>query len=335
MTTDPKLFTDTYKRTVRYIRFSVTDRCNLRCLYCRSGADSFIPHKNILRYEEMEALVRLALSHGINKVRFTGGEPFVRKGFMNFLSRLRAAHPELELRLTSNATRILPYINELKELNIAAINISLDSFDPERFAAITGCDVLPTVRKSLDALLEANIPIKINAVALKTINEPDLPDFIDFARKHPVDVRFIEFMPMGKNTVLNHEHYWPAHDILHALQQYAELKQVKDLNPSAGPAKLFTIKNGLGRLGLITPLSHHFCQSCNRLRITSDGYLRTCLFDDKEYKIRDALRHPRLGINAVDNIIRRATEKKPLGTDFIQTDKSKAITKERMIRIGG
>jgi len=330
----PQPFTDTHERTVRYIRFSVTDRCNLRCLYCRSGEESFIPHDKILRYEEIEQIIRSTLTHGITKVRFTGGEPFVRAGFMDFLTHLRTAFPDLEIRITSNATRLLPHIQALKAVGIAAINISVDSLNPERFAQITGRNVLPIVLETLHALMDANIPIKVNAVALRHFNAVDIPDFVAFAKAYPVDVRFIEFMPMGDNTALSRDQYWPSQEILAALQEHAILTPVTEKRPNDGPAKLYTIEGGIGRLGLITPLSHHFCQTCNRLRITSDGYLRTCLFDDKEYKIRSALRHPRLGMRAVDKIIEKATAKKPLGTDFIN-ENNMSKTKGRMIRIGG
>ena len=299
---------DGHGRTVRYIRLSVTDRCNLRCTYCRSGMETFIPHESVLRYEEMEQLVDMAMDMGVEKVRLTGGEPFARKGFADFLERLRAAHPALDIRVTTNGTLIGPHIQTLKAIGLNAVNLSLDTFDRDKFEQITGRDLFGKVRENMDALLDAGIPFKLNAVAMRGFNDDELPAFIDYAMRHPIDVRFIEFMPMGEGTRWSDSCFWSAPDILDAVKGLVAVAPVEQEQRNGGPARLYTLSGpdgpGLGRLGLISPLSSHFCTSCNRLRITSDGALRTCLFDDREYRLRNALRHPKLGIDFYENLFR-------------------------------
>lgn len=331
--------TDARGREISYLRLSLTDRCNLSCLYCRSEQDRFIPHADIMRYEEMEDLVTLATELGVRKVRLTGGEPFARKGCLGFIERLRHRHPHLDLRLTTNGTLAGPHIAALKDLGLNAINLSLDSFDPQRFAQITGHDQLPLVLDCLERILGAGIPLKINAVALRGLNDDELPRFLDLAREHPVDVRFIEFMPMGLGTAWTKDRFWAAPDILRAAQALVPLRPLPDLHPAdAGPARLYTLEPlsgppAKGRFGLITPLSHHFCHSCNRLRVTPDGRLRTCLFADTEYRLRPALR--RLGLDAVRRILVAANSRKPLGADLLEARRQNAVALKRMNAIGG
>lgn len=343
--------TDLLGRTARYMRLSLTDRCNLRCLYCRSDNETFIPHANILRYEEMMELVALAVRHGVEKVRITGGEPFVRKGCMAFLENLRARYPLLNIRLTTNGTLIAPYINGLRDLGINAVNLSLDTFDRARFVAITGIDAFDRVRATLDRLLQSGIPLKINAVAMRGVNDGELGDFLRFAHEHPVDVRFIEFMPMGEGTRWTHDRFWSAVDILREanhIMPLTEIVPVRGYAPktlhseyserdNAGPARLYDLQ-GAGRFGLITPLTNHFCMQCNRLRITSDGRLRTCLFDDHEYRLREVLRHPHLGIGAAERIMQAAMRNKPVGAQLLEARscaKIAAVADKRMNVIGG
>jgi cyclic pyranopterin phosphate synthase len=304
-------------------------------LYCRSNIQKHcIPHEKVLRYEEFIRLVDLVVEQGIEKIRLTGGEPFVRKGFMDFLRTLHERHPHVDLRITSNGTLLGEYVKALKELEIRAINISLDSLRPEGFLAATGQDLLPVVRRNLDALLAEGIRVKINAVALKGINQQDMKAFLDFARSHPVDVRFIELMPIGNGSWWSKDHFWPADDILAEARKWAELEPCRSNAGYRGPARMFSIVGGLGRLGLITPMSNHFCSTCNRLRITSDGRLRTCLFSDKEYRLRGILRHPRLDARFLSRIIECASRKKPLGVDILRLRQG-AVTAKSMVSIGG
>ncbi|MCL1985994.1 MAG: GTP 3',8-cyclase MoaA [Betaproteobacteria bacterium] len=327
---------DEHDRVVRYLRLSVTDRCNLRCLYCRSTSKQpCIPHEKVLRYEECMRLVDIAVEEGIQKIRLTGGEPFVRKGFVDFLRMLRERHPGMDLRVTSNGTLLGEYIKTLRELKIGAINISLDSLRPEGFLAATGQDLFPVVRRNLDALLAEGIRVKINAVALNGINRQDMKAFLDFARDHPVDVRFIELMPMGSGAGWLQDQFWPADDILAEARKWAELEPCRPDAQDRGPARMFSIVGGQGRLGFITPMSHHFCATCNRLRITSDGRLRTCLFSDKEYRLRGILRHPRLDARFLSRVIELATRKKPLGADILRQRREAAVAARPMVAIGG
>jgi cyclic pyranopterin phosphate synthase len=325
--------TDAYGRTARYLRLSVTDRCNLRCVYCRSNIRN-IPHGEVLRYEELARLADLGVAQGIEQIRLTGGEPFVRKGFMDFVRMLRERHAGVDLRITSNGTLLGNHVRELRELGIGAINISLDSLRPEGFLAAAGRDLLPVVRRNLDALLAEGIQVKINAVAIRGINQQDLRAFVDFARSHPVDVRFIEFMPMGAGSGWSEERFWPAAEILAEARTWAELEPSRPAGGDRGPARMFSLVGGLGRLGLITPMSNHFCAACNRLRITSDGRLRVCLFSDKEYRLRGILRHPRLGARFLAAVLERANRKKPLGVELLRQRQGAPAVKA-MVSIGG
>ena len=200
---------DDHGRTVRYLRLSLTDRCNLRCLYCHSNArHQCIPHEKVLRYEEMIRLVQIVRGMGVGKVRLTGGEPFARKGCDDFLLRLRQRFDDLDIRITTNGTLLEEHIPLLQRIRISAVNLSLDSFDRETFARVTGRDMLPEVLRALDAMLAAGIRVKINAVGLRGINDGQLADFVHAAMTLPVDVRFIEFMPMGSDTLWSSTSAW-------------------------------------------------------------------------------------------------------------------------------
>lgn len=327
---------DAYGREVRYLRFSVTDRCNLRCVYCRNTVgERCIPHTDVLRYEEMLRLVRVAMGMGIEKVRLTGGEPFVRKGCMAFIESLRSAFPNLDIRVTTNGTLLRPHVSALKTAGVNAVNFSCDSLRPATFAAITGTDALREVRASLDAALAAGLRCKINMVGLRGVNSHELSDFIDFARHHPVDVRCIEFMPIGADTRWSEAYYWSAQDILTTAARYATLIPLKGTHTPSGPAMMYAIDGGQGRFGIITPMSDHFCGSCNRVRVTSDGGLRTCLFADTQYRLRGILRHPRLTDAHIRRVLMQAHSAKPLGANILHTRPTIAVTRTRMVSIGG
>ena len=323
-------------RTVRYLRLSVTDRCNLRCLYCHSNArHSFIPHEDVLRYEEMARMVGVMRGLGVRKVRLTGGEPFARKGCADFLVMLRRQFPDIDLRITSNGTLLPQHLDALREARVSAVNLSLDSFDRQTFARVAGRDMLPGVLAALDALLCAGIRVKINAVGLRGINDGQMADFVHAARTLPVDVRFIEFMPMGGDTLWCEDNFWPAAAMLEAARACTPLEPLAPGTGDAGPARMFSLPGGQGRLGFITPLSNHFCEACNRLRLTSDGNLRTCLFADREYRLRPALRHPRLDDDALARMVRAACRHKPLGADILRQRRGAAVALKAMWGIGG
>ncbi len=330
---------DKYGRKVNYLRLSITDRCNLRCLYCSSCYNyKFISHEHILRYEESLALIKLAKDFlGISKVRFTGGEPFVRKGFVDFVEMVFENFPDLDLRITTNGTLLEPFIKRLKKVGLKAINISLDTFAREKFRFITGRDLYNNVIKSIHKSIEEEIKVKINVVALKTINDGEIKDFIKFAHKYPVDVRFIEFMPIGKGSKWQRDFFLSSNEILDKAREVAELEPIMVKKEESGPANMFRIKGGKGRVGLISPLSNHFCATCNRIRITADGRLRTCLFSDREYKLRPLLRSEKIELNKVLDVMRRAVLKKPLGVEILKEKmgSGSSVCTKIMSAIGG
>ncbi len=328
---------DLHGRRVRYLRLSVTDRCNLRCLYCWGGGGMrFIPHDDILRYEEMARLVDVAVESGVEKVRLTGGEPLVRKNVLHLVELVRKRHPAIDLRITTNGTLLESHVAGLRDLGVSTVNVSLDTFRREVFHEVTGRDFLPQVMAGMEAVLAAGLSLKVNAVALRGVNDGELATFVDFARNHRVDVRFIEFMPMGCGTRWNDANFWPADDILARVHDLADLRPVVPDKGGRGPARLFDIVGGQGRFGVITPMSDHFCGDCNRLRVTSDGRLRTCLFADREYRLRPLLRRPKLGVEAVRRVIALANRRKPLGFRLLERMRpGLAVAERRMTAIGG
>ena len=224
---------------------------------------------------------------------------------------------------------------ELKKIGVGRLNISLDTLDRETFKEVTGRDHLNDVLATISACLAAGIRVKVNAVAMKGINDKELGSFIDFARENPIDMRFIEFMPMGDDTKSD-SRFWSADDILEQGLQYATLKKEKVRPENHGPARMYSIEGGKGRLGLISPVSSHFCATCNRLRITSDGQLRTCLFSDRTYRLRNILRNPALDDNALRRVIAAATRDKPLGYHLLeQRSGCEGVCETQMSAIGG
>ncbi|SCY04381.1 GTP 3',8-cyclase MoaA [Desulfoluna spongiiphila] len=282
--------TDSYNRTIDYLRISVTDRCNLRCSYCVPPTPfAHMNHTDILSYEELIRLVRVGISLGIRKVRLTGGEPFARKGLIGFIRELSALEGLEDLAVTTNGTLIADEMKNLKEAGLTRINISLDSLRPERFAKITGKDLFAEVKRTIEGALKTGLnPVKINTVLLDGINGDELEDFARLTFDHPVHIRFIEYMPIGEGS-------GPAHSELLAPAITRRLEALGPLTPvhrSAhdGPAQRFKIKGAKGEIGLISPMTNHFCATCNRLRLTADGHLRPCLLSDAKVNLMDAVR---------------------------------------------
>lgn len=330
------MLADRRGRRISYLRISVTDRCNLRCRYCTGGIKQFIPHKDILRYEELQGIIGTAMDLGVSKVRLTGGEPFMRLGFPDFVREILAQHPGIDLRLTTNGTLLGPHLESLRKAGLKRLNISLDTMDRERFAEITGRDFFPEVHAAILHALELDYSVKINAVGLRGINDDELPAFLQLASEYPIDVRYIEFMPMGGCGRWGPDAVWSSDAILERARQIVSLEEVQDPAPTRGPARIYRIEGGKGRLGLISPLSGHICAVCNRLRLTSDGRLRTCLFSDKEYLLRPLLRHPRLGMRYAADVMRRATLDKPLGEELLRArQETELVCSKGMLSIGG
>ena len=332
-----KLLKDHIGRQARYLRISITDRCNFHCLYCRDPRrENYISHENILRYEEILRFARIMKTLGVGKIRITGGEPFARKNCMGFLLELRKIFPDLQLCLTTNASLLEPWLSDLERFKPQSINISLDSFKDASFAKITGSDSLGIILKNIDSLLSRGLRVKLNAVALRGITDKEIDNFLHAVREMPVDLRFIEFMPMGNSTCWSKERYLASREIFDLINEKAELKPVNSEGRTLdGPAKMFLIKNAKGRIGFISALSDHFCAECNRLRLTSDGKLRTCLFSDKEYALAAMLRNSHVTDNLVLKAVLNAHKNKPLGADILRTKERLAVSGKEMSGIGG
>lgn len=281
---------DNHNRPITYLRLAVTDRCNLRCFYCMPEEGiKYLPKHQVLTYEEMERVVRVLARLGVSKVRITGGEPFVRAGLMPFLHRLSAIDGLNDLSLTTNGVLTAPHVANLAALGVKSVNLSLDTLDRERFRQITRRDELPTVLRTLDALLSAGIQTKINAVVMDGQNTQDLIPLADLTRRLPVDVRFIEEMPFNGEG----SHYpvlrWTHRRIVDELRGYfPDLHKLPD--PPFSTAANYQIPGHPGTIGVIAAFSRTFCGTCNRIRLTAQGTLKTCLYDDGVLDVRALLR---------------------------------------------
>ncbi len=275
---------DNHNREINYLRISVTDRCNLRCVYCmpKEGV-SFIGHDDILRYEELLRIVKIAVKTGITKIRVTGGEPLVRREIIGFLSSLHGVDDLKDISLTTNGVLLENYAEGIFDAGIGRINISLDSLVPERYRAITcGGDLKGVIRGIRKAQQTGFSPIKINVVAIKGFNDDEILDFAKLTLDKPYQVRFIEFMPIGNSAMENSRGYFSNDEIIRRINAFSPLQAVTD-EPGAtsGPARLYTLKGARGKIGFISAMSHGFCSTCNRLRLTADGHLRACLLADE------------------------------------------------------
>jgi GTP 3',8-cyclase len=282
---------DPYKRKINYLRISVTDRCNLRCRYCMPEEGiPLISHQDILTYEEILRIVRVFTSEGISKVRLTGGEPLVRKGIVDFISRLSQIGKIKDLSLTTNGLLLNELAGVLKQAGLQRVNISLDSLKRERFYQITRRDDFERVWSGIEEALRVGLtPIKINMVAIKGLNDDEIEAFARLTSGLPLTVRYIEYMPSGNGEE------WKENDILTIAQIQARLERMGDLIPIPsdrwdGPAKRFRFEGARGEIGLIGAVSSHFCRECNRLRLTPDGKIRTCLFSDDEVDVKEIIR---------------------------------------------
>lgn len=321
---------DALGRNIRYLRLSITDRCNLRCAYCMPKGVVPLRHEDILTYEEMLAVCRTAASLGIDAVKVTGGEPLVRKGCVDFIRRLKELKGIRQVTLTTNGTLLRDALEPLHEIGVDGINISIDSLDPDVFAGITGAErsALPQVLATLERSAALGIPTKVNAV-LTQAAMPALPEVLALARRLPVDVRLIELMPIGEGKRI------PPVPMATALNLCLEL--FPDLHPIAarrgnGPARYFDAKGLKGKIGLIDAVSHQFCAGCNRVRLTSAGLLKPCLGSREGTELRPLLRG-----GATAEELRRAMAdciyRKPAAHSFACP--AETAENEPMNRIGG
>ena len=325
---------DSFKRTHEYLRVSVTDRCNLRCVYCmpEEGFDCLY-HEDILRNEEFIELISLFVNMGIKKIRFTGGEPLVRKGFIDILERTKEIAPNVELAVTTNGVALNNYIDDLYRLGVKKINVSLDTLSKERFLRLTRRDYLSSVLENIDKVLEYNyFEVKLNAVLFdETLVELD--DFISYCLKRNLTLRFIERMPFCEQEADNS---FISSDIL--LTEFAKrgkLIRTEENDSAVACSYDVVLPTGTVHIGIIPPISHKFCSVCNRLRLTADGLLKTCLLSSDEYNIKDCLRAG-ADENVLRTIIQKALGEKGAGHNLNPEHKNETVQSGRkMSSIGG
>ncbi len=281
---------DSFQRQINYLRISVTDRCNLCCIYCSVGSVPHLSRSEILSYEEIQHIVQAAVSMGINKVRLTGGEPLLRPNLGELVRMLSQIEGIDDISLTSNGTLLSEYAVELKEAGLKRVNVSLDTLKKDRFKSITGRDKLGEVLSGIEAARGAGLqPVKINMVVLRGINDDEVIDFAQMSTSQGWHVRFIEFMPFGTPKAEALEMV-SAREIQERIQSLGKLEPYTGKTGN-GPAKYYRLPGARGTIGFITPMTEHFCHSCNRLRLTSDGQLRPCLLDDDEVNLKEPLRN--------------------------------------------
>jgi GTP 3',8-cyclase len=309
---------DPFGRHISYLRVSVTDRCDFRCVYCMAEDMTFLPKAEILTLEELDRLCSAFVRQGVKKLRLTGGEPLVRKNIM-FLFRALARHLESgalqELTLTTNGSQLAKYARELHDCGVKRVNVSVDTLDPQKFTAITRWGKLDKVREGLAAAKDAGLRIKINTVALKGVNEDEIDDLIAWCGREGFDLTLIEVMPMGDiGGEMRLDQYLPLSLVRARLSQKWTLDEIE--YRTGGPARYVNVRETGGRVGFITPLTHNFCESCNRVRLTCTGTLYMCLGQDDAADLRAPLRASESD-EQLEAAIHEAISRKPKGHDFI------------------
>ncbi|MDQ6957003.1 MAG: GTP 3',8-cyclase MoaA [Mariprofundaceae bacterium] len=322
---------DRFARKLTYLRISVTDRCNMRCDYCRPSADAYQaePRSHILQFEEIERIVEVAASLGVSKVRITGGEPLVRRDLPKLIEKIASIDDITDLAMTSNATYLAKHAQELKNAGLNRINISLDTLNPLRFQKLTGGELAP-VLAGIQATKNAGfVPIKLNTVLMKGINDDEVADLIDFASDIGATIRFIELMPM-KQGLDWEKHYISIDDVL-AQENVQARVDIALMQTGNTAARYLPLKSGKGDVGFIMPMSERFCEGCNRLRLTADGGLRSCLPADDQLNLRDLMRNGGSDEDIRSTFLRSALIKPEVGIYNFDGD----TEKRSMIHIGG
>ena len=309
--------TDPFGRTISYLRVSVTDRCDLRCFYCMSEDMTFLPKANLLTLEELDRLCSAFIARGVRKLRLTGGEPLVRRNVMSLirsLSRHLQSGALHELTVTTNGTQLARFAQELVDCGVRRINVSLDTLDPAKFRAITRWGEIDKVLEGIEAARSAGLAVKINAVALKNLNEDEIPSLVQWAHGKGMALTLIEVMPMGEIDVGRIDQYLPLSLVRARLSNQYTLTDLDE--STGGPARYVRVAETGGKIGFITPMTHNFCESCNRVRITCTGTLHTCLGHEDATDLRQPLR-----ASADDKLLSAAIDHaiglKPKGHDFI------------------
>ena len=313
----PASLVDPFGRAITYLRVSVTDRCDFRCVYCMAENMSFLPKQDLLTLEELDRVCSAFVARGVRKLRLTGGEPLVRRGIMSLfasLSRHRASGALDELTLTTNGSQLPKYAAELKAHGVERINISLDTLDADKFRAITRWGELDKVLAGIDAAQAAGLKVKINAVALRGVNEDELPQLLEWAHGRGMDLTIIEVMPLGDVGEGRLDQYLPLSLVRARLADRYTLDELD--YRTGGPARYVRVKETGGRVGFITPLTHNFCESCNRVRLTCTGTLYMCLGQEDAADLRSPLRASE-GNELLHAAIEAAIARKPKGHDFI------------------
>ena len=308
---------DPFGRAIDYLRVSVTDRCDFRCVYCMAEDMTFLPKRDLLSLEELDRLCTVFIEKGVRRLRLTGGEPLVRKNIMHLVRQL-SRHLKTgaldELTLTSNGSQLERFAGELADCGVKRINVSIDTLDPDKFHAITRWGRLEKVMRGIEAAEDAGLKIKLNTVALKGFNEDEIPAMLRWAHGRGMDMTVIETMPMGEIDGDRTDQYLPLSLLRAQLERQFTLKDIPF--KTGGPARYVEVAETGGKLGFITPMTHNFCESCNRVRITCTGMLYMCLGQDDSADLRAALRASEgndLLATAIDNAIAR----KPKGHDFV------------------
>ena len=326
---------DPYGRIIDYLRISITDHCNLDCLYCAPfGGRSRLPHAEILTYEEIFRITKAAVSTGVSKIRITGGEPLKRKGMVRLCRMLADINGIESLAVTTNGILLKESADPLFEAGVRRVNISLDTLKPERFKEITGNDLLYRVMEGIEAAEKAGMnPIKINTVVMRGINDDEIEDIARLSLEKPYHVRFIELMPTQGHTMEKHHSLFvPISEVFDRINRIGKLR-LNNKGETFGPATLYSFSGAPGKIGFIAPLTRHFCKACNRLRLTADGKLRTCLFSEKEIDIKESLRKG-ASIKELADIFKHAARSKPHGHHL--NDTVPPVCSDRNMRaIGG
>ena len=326
---------DPFGRHISYLRVSVTDRCDFRCVYCMSEHMTFLPKKELLTLEELDRLCSVFIAKGVRKLRITGGEPLVRKNIMALfegLGRHLKTGALEEITLTTNGSQLPKYAQQLRDVGVERINISLDTLQPDRFKAITRWGEFSDVMAGIEAAEKAGLKVKINAVALKGVNENEIEDLVRFAHGRGADLTLIETMPLGDIDGDRTDQYLPLSIVRARLMDTFTLTDIP--YRTGGPARYVTIKETGGRLGFITPLTHNFCESCNRVRLTCTGTLFMCLGQEDAADLRAPLRastDDALVAKAIDAAILR----KPKGHDFVIDRRSAKPAVNRHMSVTG
>ncbi len=308
---------DPFGRAISYLRVSVTDRCDFRCTYCMAENMTFLPKRDLLSLEELDRLCTVFIEKGVKKLRLTGGEPLVRKNIMHLIRHL-SRHIETgaldELTLTTNGSQLARFASELAACGVKRLNVSLDTLDPDKFKQITRWGDFGKVLDGIDAAQAAGLKIKINAVALKGFNDHEIPQMLRWAHGRDMDMTVIETMPMGEIDEDRTDWYLPLSQLRAALDRQFTLIDIP--YKTGGPARYVEVKETGGRLGFITPMTHNFCESCNRVRLTCTGTLYMCLGQDDAADLRAPLRASE-GNELLSRAIDEAIGRKPKGHDFV------------------